>query len=214
MQDAFQLRPPGILLILVPSPVRGCRSYNRREMIATTSREEALRQLRRAHHHEIRGALNALKLQLTLLQRGRQKTTPDDPRFGQWVDGAAAESDAVERALEELSAIERIDETVTDPDPLGIAQRVAHLLEPLARSRRAQLDCDLEQASERDSVPQKALPSHGGSGLARALLEAGAERLAAAEPGTTVSFRVGADAVEVLPELLRLPYGQLSESTP
>ena len=170
--------------------------------------QEALHQLRRAHHHEIRGALNALRLQLTLLQRGRQKTSPDDPRIGQWIDGAAAEADAVGRALEELSVVERIGEIGFDNDPLRIAQRVTQLLEPLAKTRQVQMSC----TAAADGPVLQAQSSV--AGLAQALLGTCAVRLASAEPGDSLALEVGPRGVQLTPDSLLLTYDQLSERTP
>lgn len=166
--------------------------------MSPSTREEALRRLRRAHHHEIRGALNALRLQVTLLQRGREKTTPDDPRFAQWVDGTATEAGAVERALEELSAVERVGEVVKSGDPAAIAERVARLLEPLAKTRQAHVE--VEPTTDDTAV---SLPSPGR--LASRLLAHGAAALAAAATGETVTFRIGADEIEISPGSVRLP---------
>lgn len=160
-----------------------------------TNRERAVHLLRRAHHHEIRGALNALRLQLTLLQRGRERIAPDDPRFGQWVDAAAAEAGAVERALEELSAVERVDEAVSNDDPSAIAERVAQLLEPLARSQRVELSVEPAPEGVRTTGTLESSPGC----LAQQLLGLGATALAEAEPGDTLILRVNGDEIEVSP---------------
>ena len=177
-----------------------------------TPRAEALHLLRRAHHHEIRGALNALRLQLTLLQRGREKTSPDDPRFAQWIDGAAAEAGAVERALEELSAVEHIEETIASDDPATIAKRVAQLLEPLAKSRRVLLA--VERSDNQTTAEAGSAPLESPGSLARQLLDLGATALSGTEPGESLEFRVGTKEIEISPGSIHLSYDQPSEQPP
>lgn len=156
---------------------------------------EALHLLRRAHHHEIRGALNALKLQLTLLQRGRERASPDDPRVAQWVDGAAAEADAVERALGELSAVERAVESIPDSSPDAGADRtlarVLELLTPLAKSRQI----ELKHADAEEPASGQGLPAE----WAGAVFALGVLCLARTERGRTLSFRAGSDGLEISP---------------
>lgn len=138
----------------------------------------ALRLLRRAHLHELRGELNALRLQVTLLQRRRDA---DPERLAGWIEDVAGQARALELGLEEMSALEHLEEQLSDATVVQVASRVAELLGPLADHRRITLSVDGSPAATETDRP--------GPGLARRLLKLGARCLAVATVGTVVRLK-------------------------
>lgn len=160
-----------------PTPVRP--DLDRRTVIDTAVPEPsntdepprltaALRLLRRAHLHDLRGELNALRLQVTLLQRGGSSADPE--RLAGWIEGVASQAGALERGLDQMATIEQLDDQLSDATVAEIASRVVELLRPLARNRRVEL-------RSRDDEDGSGSGSETAPGLARRLLKLGARCL-------------------------------------